>query len=170
MIRSKWLAAILIAVSLALHFAIIAGARGDWVVAGMWLATASTVGGNLFLLTVFARTLAPGREPLVTTIARLVRGAPLDPRMQDYTRSVTFTWSLYFASMAMICLALAAFAPLHVWSLFTNVLVWPAVGLLFMIEYGYRRWRFRNYEHVAPHVMLARLVKAGYFRAVAASK
>jgi uncharacterized membrane protein len=124
---------------------------------------------NLLLLWFFGRTLAPGREPLVTAIARLVRGR-LDPAVERYTRQVTWAWCGFFASNAAVSVALAAFAPLAAWSLYTNVLGAPLVVLMFAAEYAHRRRRFPALEHVPPLQMLGRLVKAGYFGAAPPAK
>jgi uncharacterized membrane protein len=117
---------------------------------------------NLLLLWFFGRTLAPGREPLVTAIARLVRGR-LDPEIERYTRHVTWAWCGFFAANAAVSAALAALAPLAAWSLYTNVLATPLFALMFAAEYAYRRRRFPALEHVPPFRLLERLLKAGYF-------
>ncbi len=49
------------------------------------------------LLAGFALTLRPGREPLITCMARRLHGG-LDAELAAYTRKVTISWSLFFAS------------------------------------------------------------------------
>jgi uncharacterized membrane protein len=117
---------------------------------------------NLLLLWFFARTLAPGREPLVTAIARFVRGR-LDPEVERYTRHVTWAWCAFFAANAAVSAVLAALAPLSAWSVYTNVLATPLFVLMFAAEYAYRRRRFPGLKHVPPLRLLERLTKAGYF-------
>jgi len=124
---------------------------------------------SLLLLWFFGRTLAPGREPLVTAIARFVRGG-LDPEVERYTRRVTWAWCGFFAANAAISAALAMLAPLEAWSLYTNVLATPLFALMFAAEYGYRRRRFPALEHVPPLRLFERLVKAGYFGSVPPAK
>ncbi len=124
---------------------------------------------NLLLLWFFARTLAPGREPLVTAIARFARGR-LDPEVERYTRHVTWAWCGFFAANAVASAALAALAPLEAWSLFANVLATPLFALMFAGEYAYRRRRFPALEHVPPLQLLERLVKAGYFGSMPRTK
>jgi uncharacterized membrane protein len=139
-------------------------------VAAAWYASASgpyavfvpPVAMNLILLWFFGRTLVPGREPLVSSIARFVRGA-LAPEVERYTRRVTWAWCAFFAANAAISVALAAAAPLEAWSLYANVLAYPLVALMFVAEYAYRRQRFPALEHVPPLALLERLVRAGYF-------
>jgi uncharacterized membrane protein len=142
-----------------------------------WYASASgpyavfvpTVAMNLILLWFFGRTLARGREPLVSSIARIVRGT-LDPEIARYTRRVTWAWCGFFLANAAISLALAAAAPLAAWSFYANVLTFPLVALMFAAEYAYRRRRFPALEHVPPLALLRRLAKAGYFGSGSAAK
>jgi uncharacterized membrane protein len=124
---------------------------------------------NLVLLWFFGRTLVPGREPLVTAIARFVRGT-LAPELARYTRRVTWAWCGFFAANAAISLALAAAAPLAAWSLYANVLAYPLVAVMFVAEYAYRRRRFPALPHVPPLALLQRLVQAGYFGSRPAAK
>jgi uncharacterized membrane protein len=124
---------------------------------------------NIVLLWFFGRTLVPGREPLVTAIARLVRGR-LDPEIAAYTRRVTWAWCALFALNAVASAALAAFAPLAVWSLYTNVFAVPLFVLMFAAEYAYRRRRFPALQHFPPLAVLERVLKAGYFGAAPPAK
>jgi uncharacterized membrane protein len=124
---------------------------------------------NLVLLWFFGRTLVPGREPLVTAIARFVRGR-LDPEVAVYTRRVTWAWCAFFAVNAAVSAALAALAPLAVWSLYTNVLAAPLFVLMFAGEYAYRRRRFPTLQHFSPLAVFERLAKAGYFGAAPPTK
>ena len=55
----------------------------------------------------FARTLRPGHEPLVTRLARAVHGELPAPIMR-YTRAVTFAWTLFFAAMGLMVVAIGA--------------------------------------------------------------
>jgi uncharacterized membrane protein len=110
----------------------------------------------------FARTLLPGREPLVTAIARFMHGA-ITPEIERYTRRVTVAWCGFFAGMAAASVALATLAPVSVWSFFSNVLAYPLVGLMFAGEYAIRRRRFPDYRHVPPAVLVRRMAEAGFF-------
>src|ERR1700682_5879338 len=49
----------------------------------------------LFMLWLFGRTLVHGQEPLITRLARQVRGA-LPPYMETYTRRLTWAWCVFF--------------------------------------------------------------------------
>lgn len=102
----------------------------------------------LFLLWSFGRTLAPGREPMITGFARKVHGT-LPPTMEAYTRRLTRAWCAFFAAQVAISAALFTLAPLQVWSLFVNVLDFPLLVLMFGVEYLYRVMRHRNFPHAS---------------------
>ena len=137
--------------------------------AGLWLWTrpgntpgallAMHVGVYLGLLWLFARTLRHGREPLVTGIARRVRGV-LPPEVVGYTRRVTQAWCIFFACMAVASVVLFLFAPLPAWSLFANLLNLPLVAAMFVAEYLVRITRFRHLQHF-PITAAARAFRAG---------
>jgi uncharacterized membrane protein len=89
------------------------------------------------LLVVFGSTLLPGREALVTMLARKMHATVPDD-MAAYTRGVTWAWTLFFAGQLAGSLALLLFAPLADWSLFVNVLNFPLLVLMFAGESCYR--------------------------------
>jgi uncharacterized membrane protein len=95
------------------------------------------------LLAGFALTLRPGREPLITNMARHVHG-DLDAEMAAYTRKVTIAWSLFFASQLTLSVTLFCFAPLIIWSFFVNILDLPLVAVMFAAEYAIRLRCLRN--------------------------
>lgn len=109
----------------------------------------------LILLGLFGRTLAPGREPLVTAIARQIHGK-LEPDIERYTRRVTQAWCMFFAAQLIVSALLFARAPLETWSLFVNVLNVPLLALMFAAEYGYRVIRYPDH----PRVSFARVAQA----------
>jgi uncharacterized membrane protein len=128
----------------------LAAAAGIWLwtrpagVAGALLALHLAV--YLGLLWMFARTLRRGREPLVTGIARRVRGV-LPPEVVRYTRRVTAAWCVFFAGMAATSLFLFLLAPLPVWSVFANLLNLPLVVSMFVAEYLVRITHLRHLRH-----------------------
>jgi len=103
---------------------------------------------NIALMTLFGRSLLPGATPLVARVASLWRG-PLDPVVSLYTRRVTIAWTAFFALMAVESIALALFAPLHIWSLFTNFLNYVLVLLFFVVEYQLRLYFLPDHEHLS---------------------
>jgi uncharacterized membrane protein len=103
---------------------------------------------NLLLLWFFARTLRPGREPLVTQMARYEHDT-LPPDIERYTRRLTWAWCIYFAGIALTSLLLFALAPLSTWSWFANLLNIPLLLLMFVAEYAYRLLRFPGFSHAS---------------------
>src|SRR5258708_8606523 len=65
-----------------------------------------------FLLWLFGRTLLPGREALITGVARRFHGS-LAPNMETYTRPLTSAWSVFSAAQLLVSALLPAFSPPH---------------------------------------------------------
>ena len=146
--RAFWLA-VLAATGAAI---LVTGRDGSGLVAAYGVPHGAAYG---FLAVLFGRTLAAGREPLVTGIARRIHGS-LEPEIVAYTRRVTAAWCVFFVAQLAGSLALFAFAPLEAWSLFVNVLNIPLVLLMFAVEYGYRVSRYPDH----PRASLASTVRA----------
>ena len=106
------------------------------------------VGACLFMLWLFGHTLMPGREALITRLARRIHGT-LPAEIERYTRHVTMAWCLLFAGMALTSLLLFFLAPLAVWSVFANLLNLPLVVAMFLAEYLYRILRYPNFSHTS---------------------
>ena len=151
---SRWSALLVIGPMLAL-VALFAARRGQRLVAGLaalvlaglvlqawqggglapatlYLALHVAIHASLALL--FALTLRPGQEPLVTALARRVHGV-LTPAMQAYSRKVTIAWSVYFVLMAAISVGLFLAAPFAAWAVFANLLTPLALLLMFVGEF-----------------------------------
>jgi len=82
----------------------------------------------------FAITLRRGATPLITALAAR-EGAAMTPVKAQYTRRVTVAWVGYFFAMVALSLALYAWAPWWVWSLFANLATPLAAVTLFVGEY-----------------------------------
>jgi uncharacterized membrane protein len=67
----------------------------------------------------FAVTLRPGARPLITALA--AQHGTMTPVKALYTRRVTTLWAGYFGVMVVLSLALYAWAPWWVWSVFANL-------------------------------------------------
>lgn len=122
-----------------------------------WLLYSPPVALNLALCALFALTLRAGRDPLVSCIARSERGGVLPSDLASYTRNLTLAWAGFFALMAAISLALALAGPLALWSLFSNILNYVLVVVFFVLEYLYRRIRYRHHSHTSPWQLIRRL-------------
>jgi uncharacterized membrane protein len=115
----------------------------------------------LALLALFAASLGPGREAVVTTLARRSRGhLPAD--ILRYTRRVTWAWCAFFIAQLLASALLLTFAPLNVWSWFINFGNLPLIGVMVCVEYGYRQWRHaaRPPERLVDTLRIFRQIKA----------
>lgn len=137
--RFRWLA---LAAGIALLFLSWRSAR-DGLLAASAVSHATIYVG---LLVLFGRTLLAGREPLITWIARRIRGTLTD-EMLVYTRRVTIAWCLFFAGQLTMSALLFRLAPDTIWSFFINVLDLPLVAAMFLAEYAYRLRKFRHHSH-----------------------
>jgi len=109
---------------------------------------------NLLLAWFFARTLAAGREALITRFARLGH-QPMPDEVVKYTRQLTWVWTIFFLVMAAVSAGLVAIQAHAAWAWFTAVGSYLCIGLLFALEYGYRRYRFPDRPYVSPLRQLA---------------
>jgi uncharacterized membrane protein len=167
--RGAWLAALFAAALIALALRLDAAA---------FLLYVPPVALNLLAGLVFARTLAPGRVPLIEQFARLMHGAPLDPRIPPYARALTTTWAVLLFSLAAIDLVLALLAvpggvlarfgietPLAVpqtwWSLFANFIGWALIVLLSVVEWFVRKARFPSQPYAGFAEYARRLAQLG---------
>lgn len=123
---------------------------------------------NLSLCWIFGHTLLGESTPLVLRIVRLLHGThDLADPVPSYARKVTVCWTALFLFNAVACLVLALCAapggllilagyrpmftvPVRDWSLFADIGSNVLVGLMFIIEYIYRRrifpWQpYRNF-------------------------
>ncbi len=91
------------------------------------------------MLLVFATSLRPGQEPLVTRIARHI-DATMTPKRLAYTRAVTWLWTAFFALNLLATLA-------EYWLDVPWFVAWaglPSAVLLFAAEMAFRAVWFRG--------------------------
>lgn len=141
---------------------LIAGAALYWlVVAGHGLyalyVPPAAIPAALFLL--FASSLRSGQVPLVTRIARLMHDGELPEDLVAYTRRVTLLWCFVCAALFGSAVLLALFASPALWSLMTNVIHYAVLGAVFVLEYAWRRIRYRHHEHSGLVQYLRRLAR-----------
>ncbi len=92
---------------------------------------------SAFMLGLFGLSLKFG-PPMVERLARL-REPQLPDVAIDYTRQVTRVWSLFFLCNGLIAAALTLWAPLSWWMLYTGLISYGLMGLLFAIEWLVRQ-------------------------------
>ncbi|HSC84093.1 MAG TPA: hypothetical protein VLC30_10800 [Pseudomonas sp.] len=92
---------------------------------------------NLMLLALFGLSLKFG-PPLVERLARL-REPELPEHAVRYTRQVTGVWAGFFLCNALVVTALILWAPLSWWTLYTGLIAYGLMGLLFAAEWLIRQ-------------------------------
>lgn len=95
------------------------------------------------LFQLFAHTLLPGEEPLLCRVARHVDGVE-DERLLGYARRLTWFWTLFFGAMLIESVLLALFAPIEIWSLFTNLINYLLIFGLLLLQLIYRSVHLRR--------------------------
>jgi len=97
--------------------------------------------------------------PLVEHFARMQKH-DLRPAQVRYCRTVTLVWAVVLSTAALVGLALAAWAPLAVWTAFTAVGSYVLVAVVFSVEYLVRKIRFREYGRMPVDRILSKLFPA----------
>jgi len=108
---------------------------------------------NLFMLVIFSRSLFSGRtmieEFAVRIHSRGVKGrVTLSQERIEYCRRVTLAWCGLFLINGIFSFLLAFIGELRWWSLHTGVLSYVLMGMLFLGEYLWRRYRFEDNEGI----------------------
>jgi uncharacterized membrane protein len=112
------------------------------------------------LAIVFGETLRPGRNPLILEIAERARGT-LPQGVRAYGRGLTVFWTVAFLALALESLLLALLADDYWWSLFTNLINYGVLALIFPLEYAVRRRVLSDLEHEPFFDYLRGLVRVG---------
>ena len=92
---------------------------------------------SLVLLGLFGSSLLSGM-PMVERLARLTE-PELPPAAVHYTRQVTWLWVSFFIFNASVAAGLALWAPLAWWTLYTGLIAYLLMGLLFAGEWLVRQ-------------------------------
>lgn len=92
---------------------------------------------NALLLALFGLSLKFG-PPLIERLARLSE-PDLPERAVRYTRSVTQVWAGFFLLNGLVVVALNFWAPLSWWTLYTGLIAYGLMGLLFAGEWLVRQ-------------------------------
>jgi uncharacterized membrane protein len=104
---------------------------------------------NLVLLLQFALTLRRGGASQVERFARL-QVDYLSPEEMRYCRTVTAAWCAFFVLNGSACALFAALAPRSWWALYTGLVSYVILGVLFSVEFTLRKYLFRRYG-AGPH-------------------
>ena len=97
----------------------------------------------------FARSLRPGREPIVVRLAGRARGGVLDPAIRRYARQVTVFWTGYFA-LALATVLAAWLSGNGRLAVMAGILAGLPMSLALLVgEYGLRRLVLRHHRHMS---------------------
>ncbi|MES2018962.1 MAG: hypothetical protein V4484_20920 [Pseudomonadota bacterium] len=157
-VEPRWLALLLLLAAAARLPALKVSRVARWSVACALLLAAGAVWANALLplklypvlvnavlLAAFGYSLA-SPPSMVERMARLTE-PDLPPAAIAYTRVVTQVWCAFFIVNGSIALGTAIWASPAVWSLYTGVISYVLMGLLFAGEYLVRL-RFKRSNHV----------------------
>lgn len=109
---------------------------------------------NAVLLASFASSLRG--TPLVERFARM-QDPELGPEQVRYCRAVTVVWCTFFLLNGALSAALALYASVASWALYTGLVAYLLIGLLATAEYVVRKARFRAYGAGLHDRLLARV-------------
>lgn len=157
-VEPRWLAGLLLVTAATRLPALKLNAVARWSALGALALAAAAVASNAVLplklypvlvngalLAAFGYSL--GKPPsMVERLARL-REPDLPPAAIGYTRRVTQVWCGFFALNGAMAMGLALYASEAVWSLYTGLVSYLLMGLLFGGEY-LLRMRFKRLHHV----------------------
>lgn len=157
-VEPRWLAGLLLLAAATRLPALKLSGIARWSVAGALVLVACAIWSNLLLplklypvlvniglLAGFGYSLTTPMSA-VERMARL-RGADFPPVAQAYMRTVTQVWCGFFVVNGAIALGTALWASEAVWSLYTGVISYVLMAVLFGAEYLVRL-RFKRLHHV----------------------
>lgn len=123
-------------------------------VAGLFLATAILRRPNLMLwypvainaifLAAFLHSL--WHTPMIERFARM-RHAHLPAIAIPYLRRITHLWCVYFTVNMVITIALIGAGNHSLWAVYTGIISYLLMGLLFIAEYAYRTFILKPHHH-----------------------
>ncbi|WP_373988262.1 hypothetical protein [Duganella sp. BuS-21] len=157
-VEPRWLAGLLLLAAATRLPALKLSGVARWSVAGALVLVACAIWSNLLLplklypVLVNVALLAGFGYSLTTPVSAVermarLRGDDFPPVAQAYMRKVTQVWCGFFVMNGAIALGTAIWASEAVWSLYTGVVSYGLMALLFGAEYLVRL-RFKRLHHV----------------------
>jgi len=110
-----------------------------------------------FMAWFFGRTLRRDSVALITRVARLEH-PELPADLQRYTRALTWLWTIAFAALFATAALLAPAIPLPLWSRWVHGLGYAVPAALFLGEYAWRHYRYREHQHGSLATLVANIV------------
>ena len=118
---------------------VVGGLNNDETIFLLMPALISLVLGGFFLKSWFS-------PPSMIESFALMSISDLTEETRLYCRKVTFIWAMFMFSNAIVVTYLTFSASRATWTLYTGVIAYLLMGLLFALEFGYRVWKFRQYR------------------------
>lgn len=103
----------------------------------VWVYFIQDLSCNVLASAIFALSLRPSSEALITRLARMVR-SHMTPAVDRYTRGLTYAWAIFFAACALLSVVLFLSGHIAAWSWFANVINLPLVGVMFVVDHFMR--------------------------------
>jgi magnesium-transporting ATPase (P-type) len=116
----------------------------------------------------FALSISSGYIPLITQFYYLSEGldssesenkglaTDFDPKRVQYTHMLTWLWVIVISMMLLEIILLSFFAPLEIWSLFTNFINYFILLLFMIFEWLFRNFYFKQWE--SPLIFIRQLI------------
>ncbi|MCW8929339.1 MAG: hypothetical protein OQL19_03760 [Gammaproteobacteria bacterium] len=92
----------------------------------------------------FLRSVLPGHTPLISRFYQLTEKED-DPQVMYYTEKVTWVWVILIVLILFNTLVLTFFSSLEIWSLFTNFINYILMLILFIAEWLFRMFWFKQW-------------------------
>lgn len=95
-----------------------------------------------WLAVIFIGSLSSPQGAIITRVAEIMDGAPLDGERIRYTRRLTLIWSVLFCFMVAEAVSLAIWTSFAIWSWWVHIGNYAVIIAVFIIEIGVRQYLF----------------------------
>jgi uncharacterized membrane protein len=112
---------------------------------------------TFWILLPFIISVQAEYTPLITQFYLLTDGADKpDKQIVQYTRILTWVWIGLISLMLVEIILLVFFAPVEIWSLFTNIINYLLLLAFFILEWLFRSYYFNQW--VSPKIFIRQLI------------
>ena len=112
----------------------------------------------------FARSLRPGRQPLVEQFMRIQNPKP-DAVLRTHARQLTWIWTFVMAALGVAAALLALAGRGQAWVVFVFGISYAVMAGLFLLDYLYRRLMLPPAYHASPWAVLQAVRRSRLIRA-----
>lgn len=116
---------------------------------------------TFLLLSLFARSLMPGRQPLISRVALILHERP-SAQLLRYTHRVTVAWVVFLSLILLEVVLLGLFASRELWSLFTNFYNYLLIMVFLLSEFYLRRFFISAGERMPMREFFRKLADLDY--------